>query len=85
MSVRKRIPAYTKEQFAAMTKRAVDAHVAAVLREAEAAKARGDRSSLTYLYKSLPGDRKTKEMKEKILPFDLSVYKKKKVKARARG
>ena len=85
MSVRKRIPTYTKAQFAAMPKRAVDAHVAAVLREAAAAKARGDRRSLTYLYKALPGDRKTKEMKAKILPFDLSDYKKKKVKVPARG
>ena len=75
---------YTKAEFAAMSKRAVDEHVADILREAAAAKARGDTGRLTYIYKALPGDRKTKEMKARILPFDLTEYKKK-VKVPRRG
>lgn len=74
MSVRSRVKQYTKAQFAAMTKAEVDKHVANVLKEAKTA----ERKDLTYLYKALPGDRKTPEMKEKILPYEFSKYKKKK-------
>lgn len=71
-SVRQRVKQHTKAQFAAMTKTEVDKHVANVLKEAKTA----DTKDLTYLYKALPGDRKTPEMKSKLLPFEFSKYKK---------
>lgn len=85
MSVRSRIKQFTKAQFAAMSAAEVERHVASVLREASAAKKRGDTRDLTYLYKALPGDRKTPEMKRRILPFDLSTYKKKAKAKRGQG
>lgn len=82
MSVRSRVPQYTRVQFAAMTDAEVRRHVADVMREVRAAKARGDTRSLTYLYKALPGSMKTQEMKRRILPFEFDAYKKRAPKAR---
>ena len=77
MSVRQKVKQYTKAQFEAMSESQKKKHVADVLREVEAAKALGRTKDLTYLYKALPGDMKTQEMKKRILPFDFSNYKKK--------
>lgn len=71
MSVRTRIKSHTKAQLAAMTQGEVDRHVQDILKEVETIK-----RDLTYLYKALPGDRKTDEMKAFILPFEFSRYKK---------
>ena len=76
-SVRARVKQLTKAQLSAMTKAQVEAHVAAVLAAVEEEKAAGRTKDLAYLYKALPGDRKSPEMKKRILPFDMDDYKKK--------
>mgnify|MGYP000339046227 CR=1 FL=1 len=81
MSVRKTIKQLTKSQLSGMSDNEVRRHVREILAAVDEEKAAGRTKDLVYLYKALPGDRKTDEMKKRILPFDMNDYKKKKPKA----
>lgn len=75
-SVRTRVKQLTKTQISAMSDADVDALQAKILSIVEEEKKAGRTKDLAYLYKALPGDRKTDEMKKRILPFNMNDYKK---------
>lgn len=78
MRLRERVKQHTKAELRQMTPRQVEAHVSLILREAAKIKPGDGRDAdLTYLYKALPGDRKTPAMKAKILPYRLADFRKK--------
>jgi len=82
--VRQRVPNYTREQFSRMDTQEKKDYVDLVMKEVKEAKKalqkpetkQAAENALAYLYKSLPAEMKTQKMKEEILPYDFSAYKK---------